>query len=243
MRAAHLVEDIAIVAKREQRRAALRHGIEQPIAERILARQLGKIIVGAHRRRGGLQQFFLARFGRVGEIAPAAVVLVADAAIGLGERRERELLRIVGFEQLPQVLIGLRRGNRDIIARARRCGAGGQRQHRYRNSHLSETHRSIPLGVFLQGHGAKPKRLPVLPKSAQQIRRCRRTRAKKAGGPRGDRPFSRGTRRNGVGALRVAGRVLRQFGCFRLYANDSRIPPATYGARSAPARHRAPLCP
>ncbi len=155
LRAVHLVEDIAIVAKRVERGAARGHGVEQSVAERILARQCGKLVIGAHGRRSGLQQILFALFGGGGEIAPATVILVADPAIGLGQRRERKLLGVVGFEQLSQILVGLLRPHRDIVARALRGGAGRQCQSRYRNSNQSETHRSIPRVVFIQGSMAQ----------------------------------------------------------------------------------------
>ena len=98
LRAAHLVENVVVIAIGEIARAALRHRVEQAVAQRILGRKVGDIELPSHRLGRRLQQGFFALLRRVGIVVPPAVILVANAAIGLAYRRQGEAGFVVFLE-------------------------------------------------------------------------------------------------------------------------------------------------
>ena len=128
LRAEHLVEDEAVAAKLVTACAALGHGIEEAITQRIFFRQRGKIEFGAHAVGGRLEQRFAAHLCRVGHVVPARIVFVTDPAVGLAHRRECQALRVVVIEQCSQSSVlarsfGCRSAGDVFAARCRRTGS------------------------------------------------------------------------------------------------------------------------
>ncbi len=108
LRAVHLIEDVAEVAERKQRGGPIGLRQEQAIAERVLPFEICEVELLAQAARVILLQTFGADFGGIGDIAPSAVILVDDAAIGFRERRQFELRLIISFEECRQFGVFLR---------------------------------------------------------------------------------------------------------------------------------------
>jgi hypothetical protein len=88
LRAVHLIEDIAVLAIREDAAAAIDHVLEQVVAQLVLGRERRPVETRAQVGERGDVEIAAGERGLVGELAPAAIILVLDAAIGLasGER-------------------------------------------------------------------------------------------------------------------------------------------------------------
>jgi hypothetical protein len=122
--AVHLVEDVAEVPIGEPRRRAPRHAVEQPVRKRVLLRQVPGIEQRPHRPRGRLQPLVIGNIGGIREIVPAAVILVADSAIGFGQRRLLEIGLVIGFEEPRELFVALGRRDRRTLGRSRRRDLG-----------------------------------------------------------------------------------------------------------------------
>jgi hypothetical protein len=97
--AVHLIEDVTIVAEGEEAAAALHHILEQIVAELILGRELGAVEPRAQIGERGHVEVALGELGLVGELVPAAVILVLDTAIGLAVRRQVELGLVIASKK------------------------------------------------------------------------------------------------------------------------------------------------
>ena len=99
LRPIHLVEDVAVLAEGEGAFAAHHHILKQVVGKLVGGREAGAVELALHRGEGAQVQLMLRDGGGVGEIAPNAVILVDDAAIGLGQRRQLQLGLVIGFEE------------------------------------------------------------------------------------------------------------------------------------------------
>ena len=131
LRAVHLVEDIFILAEREQPLGARRLRVEQFEGQRFLRRQLRGVEARAHRGGSRLSQRVAGNLGVVARVVPLAVIGVADAAIGLALRAQRQLRLVIIVEELRK--IGARRCARR--GRLRRGRHGRRRTSRRRQQH------------------------------------------------------------------------------------------------------------
>ena len=129
--AEHLVEEEAVTAERLEPLFHRQIAQEEIVADAVLHVERRAIELRLHRIGGVLHEAQLRDVVGFRHIAPGAVILVDDAAIGLGRRREFELHRVVILEQGREPRIGGRLGaggGGELARLGRRAGGGGGEQ-------------------------------------------------------------------------------------------------------------------